>query len=160
MRWLVAAFVLAGCCIESGPPRLSDVRIESDFAIHGEPLSFSGEEQSMTPDAFFAVSRVGSPEPGRLRTIPMLEMVAESDGAVVTLDRFTDSVPQSCGAHEIYDPVDEQLVIGERYLVVHRATASPGALEDSGAIKGALSGEITSFDGEPALVAVVRITGP
>jgi len=159
MRWLVASLVLTGCCIEQGPPRLTGVRIESDFVADAQ-LSFSGEEQTMTPDGYFAVRRIGSPEQGRLRTVPMLVMVAETDATVISLERFTDDVVDSCGAHEIYDPVDEQLLLGERYLVVHRVSAAPGALDDSGSLKGALAGEITSFDGEPALVAIVRIAAP
>jgi hypothetical protein len=156
---LLSCAVAPGCCCEPGPDRLVRIEITSD---NGEPADVP-LDQSLVPfptDAFFTVFRYGSPGRGKLRTIPMLELYEDDETTRIPLERFLFNNDGGCAIAEIYEPSPDDLTIGDTYFLVHRESAAPGDLEDTGDDEGRDGQYITNFGGERALVALVIASEP
>ncbi len=161
--WLIVALISSavapGCCCELGPDRLTQVEIEHERGPR-HLVAFDGRVNELSVNAYFRASRVGDPEAGRLTTIPLLELY-DTKGLQIALQRFAAIQEDGCPgtAAEIYEPYENQLIVGDSYTLVHRGSASPGDIHDS-IEEGFIDGDVTEFEGEPALVATIYAAEP
>jgi len=152
---LFATLLASGCCGGGGSDRLTHVDIDDERGGLRQKLRFGDRINDFPLNAFFVAYRLGGPGPGKLTTIPMLELYDDS-GQRLSLARFTANNDGGCAVAEIYEPDEQELVLGKIYTLVHRAKASPGDIDDSGEREGSLEGLVTSFDGERALTTSIR----
>lgn len=153
---VMAAATMSGCCCDSGVPRLVLVDVVTDDGTLSAPVAFDGTDNELPIDGFFQAYRHGPPGPNRIRTTPLLELY-DDNGARIPFERFLGQNDGGCARAEIYEAAEPQLSAGARYQLVHRASASPGDLEDSGPAEGDYASFIRTFEGEPALVAEIVV---
>jgi uncharacterized membrane protein YgcG len=149
---LLLLATLSGCCCDAGPDRLVRVEI-TDTQGQREHLRWNAPAIPFPTNAYFTVYFYSKPGADKLRTVPMLELY-ESDGVTrIALQRFLGNNDGGCADAEIYEPRAEDLVIGDTYVLVHKQSAAPGDFEDTGDFEGDERHNVTTFGGEPALVA-------
>jgi hypothetical protein len=164
MRALGAALLLllatlSGCCCDAGPDRLVRVEI-TDTHSQREHLRWNAPAIPFPTNAYFTVYFYGKPGADKLRTVPMLELYASDGVTRIALERFLGNNDGGCADAELYEPAAQDLVIGDTYVLVHKQSAAPGDFEDTGEFEGDERHNVTTFGGEPALVARIIAAPP